>query len=263
MLHGVLEHRPSACTRHAHKIQLFSQPSLIPTTHVWEGSRHQLIEALSRALSSPKHPRVMQLTDAAVHAGAVLRAWEQHLGSREGATFAATTLCTEGARRTLQHAWTGVGLSIQHDLDEVAQADNPVVDFLLEHPHLKFSSLWLRIVTWLEAHAGPVMRYPAFIHGANVAPTTTHYDDYDSVAFVLVGGKTFYVAPPNLVCQTGRGRPNESSAHPFQPGSPWEQVLPQPFLKVEVPAGSLLYLPRGWWHFVVSQPNTIMLCAWY
>ena len=220
MLHGVLEHRPSACTRHAHKIQLFSQPSLIPTTHVWEGSRHQLIEALSRALSSPKHPRVMQLTDAAVHAGAVLRAWEQHLGSREGATFAATTLCTEGARRTLQHAWTGVGLSIQHDLDEVAQPDNPVVDFLLEHSYLKFSSLWIRIVTWLEA-------------------------------------------PPKLVCQTGRGRPNESSAHPFRPGSPWEQVLPQPFLKVEVPAGSLLYLPRGWWHFVVSQPNTIMLCAWY
>ena len=100
-------------------------------------------------------------------------------------------------------------------------------------------------------------------NGVDAAPTTTHFDEYESVAFVLVGAKTFYVATPDLVFQTGRGRQHESSANPFRPGSPREQAVPQPFLKIDVPAGCMLFLPRGWWHFVVSQAHTVMLCAWF
>ena len=115
---------------------------------------------------------------------------------------------------------------------------------------------------WLAARRGPVARRPAFVNGVGAAQTPTHFDDYDSVALVLVGAKTFYVAPPALVHQAGRGMCHESSAHPLRPGAPSEQAVPQPFWRVDVAAGCLLYLPRGWWHHVVSEPHTVMVCAW-
>ena len=115
---------------------------------------------------------------------------------------------------------------------------------------------------WLATRVGPVARRPAFVNGAGAAQTPTHFDDYDSVALVLVGAKTFYVAPPALVHRAGPGMCHESSAHPLRPGTPSEQAMPQPFWRVDVPAGCLLYLPRGWWHHVVSAPHTVMVCAW-
>ena len=263
ILHGVTERRPSECTRHALGLSLFSPPPPLPIDYVWEGSRHRLLEALTCALSTSRHPRVMRLADAAPDSDVMRRSWEQHLRVCERTTFAAVAPSTEGARHPGRQAFVGPGWSIQHDLEDDALAGNPVADFLRAHPHLKFSSSWLRIVAWLQVHAGPVVRRPAFINGVDAAPTTTHFDEYESVAFVLVGAKTFYVAAPDLVFQTGRGRQHESSANPFRPGSPREQAVPQPFLKIDVPAGCMPFLPPRWWHFVVGPAHTVMLCAWF
>ena len=230
---------------------------------MWEGSRHRLLEAINCALSTSPHPRVIRLVDAALDMEPVRRAWEQHLHLCKRTAFAAVAPLTEGARHTLQQAWSGTGLSIQHDLEDDTRAENPVVDFLRAHSQLRFSSIWQRVIAWLEVYAGPILRSPAFVNGVDAAPTATHFDDYESIAFVLVGAKTFYVAAPNLVFQTGKRGQHESSAHPFRPGSSREQAVPQPFLKIEVPAGCLLFLPRGWWHFVVSQAHTVMVCAWF
>lgn len=101
-----------------------------------------------------------------------------------------------------------------------------------------------------------------FCHLSDSVTTETHFDAYHSLAFVLSGSKTFYVAPPQLVKQSGRKMMHESTAHPHQPGTPREQLLPQPFERINVPAGGLLYLPAGWWHFVESEPKTVMTCAW-
>jgi hypothetical protein len=263
VLHCVGGRLPSACTRGSHAELLYSPPPTILSRHVWEGTRHRLIDALACALSGPANPYLMRLTDASLDTDAVCRAWTHHVRSCDETAFTAISPLTEGTRRTLQQTWEGTGLTIQHDLEDDARDENPIIDFLQAHPHLKHSGLWLRIMAWLEKHVGPISRRPAFISGAKaVAHTTTHYDEYDSVAFVLMGCKTFYVAPPHLVWQTGRGRRNESSAHPLRPGSPHEQATPQPFFRVDVPAGSLLYLPRGWWHFVVSRPQTAMVCSW-
>ena len=91
--------------------------------------------------------------------------------------------------------------------------------------------------------------------------TTTHFDEYASFALVLTGAKTFHIAPPSLVHQTGRGMEHESSATPYKVGTAREQEVPQPFVCVHIGAGCLLYLPPRWWHYVDSQPKTIMLCA--
>ena len=115
---------------------------------------------------------------------------------------------------------------------------------------------------WLAARRGPVARRPAFVNGVGAAQTPTHFDDYASVALVLTGAKTFHIAAPSRVHQTGRGMLHESSATPYKPGTAREQQVPQPFMRVQMEAGSLLYLPPRWWHYVESQPKTIMQCAW-
>lgn len=103
---------------------------------------------------------------------------------------------------------------------------------------------------------------PAFINGSEVKPTTTRFDEYSSVALVLAEPKTLYITPPVFVHQTGRGMLHESSATPYKPDTIQEQEVLQPFMRVWIEAGSLLYLPARWWHHVESRPKTIMVCAW-
>ena len=204
-----------------------------------------------------RRPLVVKVVNPVLDQTPLLDAWETHLGRFD--TFKTVTPLTEGADRTLLQAWTQTGLSIQHDLDDEPSAINPVLDFLQAHADLEQSRLWARVERMLEAR-GPIERRPAFINGPHAAITQTHQDGFDSIAFVLAGQKTFYVAPPNRVHPTRRE--HESSASPFTPGCPATQAAPQPFVRVIVGAGSLLYLPRNWWHFVESESQTIMLCAW-
>lgn len=261
VLHRVGERRPSACTRRA-QAGLSTTPAALPPTYVLECTRHRLLAALGKAVAVPERPLLIRLSDARGHVDALRSAWERHLEACDSDTFTAATPQTEGTRCTLRQAWTGGSWNIQHDLEETLRDKHPIADFLRAHPHLALSHLWRHVEAWLEAHVGPIARRPAFINGIGTATTATHYDDYDSVALVLVGVKTFCIAPPSLVRQTGRGRLNESSAHPFVTGSPKEQAVPQPFWRVELTEGNLLFLPRGWWHFVVSDPKTMMMCAW-
>ena len=251
-MHETSNKRPSESTRHW---GCPPPPPLSPARVIDCSHRHAL-GSIARAMDEAR-PLLIRMTEFTHDTTALLCAWESHLGS--GATFKAVTPLTEGARRTLLQAWTCRGLSIQHDLDEDPSVANPVVDFLRAHPRLKQSSMWSRIEELIEMHS-PVARRPAFINGPLPSTTSTHQDGYDSVAFVLAGEKTFYIAPPHLVHPTRRG--HESTASPFTPGSPAEQMVPQPFVEVRVPAGCLLFLPRDWWHFVTSAPKTIMICAW-
>ena len=262
-LHCVDNRRPSACTRESHRrVPSFPLPELLASEQVWDCTRHHVLQTLDRAYDGQSRPFLIRLSDVEPDLAALRCAWERHLSSPRHAAFRAVTSVTEGVRIPLPDAWRGRGVSIQHDLDEEPSAQNPVVDFLRQHERLKLSSVWLRIEHWIQARVGSIARRPAFVTGTHPVTTETHFDAYHSLAFVLSGSKTFYVAPPHKVKQTGRKMIHESTAHPHQPGTPREQLLPQPFERINVPAGGLLYLPAGWWHFVESEPKTVMACAW-
>lgn len=252
-LHNVKGCKPSDTTRS--RVRFIPSPEL---SRVVDCSRHRLLCTLSKA--DLNQPLLIRLTD--VDTEELLRAWNLHVHSKSELTYKTASLRTEGAQKSLLQAWQGNGLSIQHDLDEAVSVANPVLDFLRAHPRLKYCGLWMRLEEWIEAHVGNIARRPAFINGSKVKPTTTHFDEYASVALVLAGAKTFHIAPPALVHQTGRGMLHESSATPFKPGTSREQEVMQPFMRVQMEAGSLLYLPAGWWHYVESRPKTIMTCAW-
>jgi len=223
-------------------------------------SRHRILSTLSDA--DITQPLLIQLTDIETDTEELQRAWDLHVRTTRMLTYKTASQNTEGAQKTLLQAWEGAGLSIQHDLDDAASVDNPVLDFLRMHPGLKFHGLWVRLEEWIKCHRGNISRRPAFVNGSKVKPTTTHFDDYASVALVLMGAKTFHIAAPSRVHHTGRGMLHESSATPYKPGTAREQEVPQPFMRVQMRAGSLLYLPPRWWHYVESQPKTIMQCAW-
>ena len=220
------------------------------------------METLTQAALVRSRPFLVRLSDVALDLEALQCAWEKHVEASSDATFRAVTPLTEGVYASLAEAWHGSGMSIQHDLDDEPCTQNPVVDFVLRHVELKLNSMWLRVERWIEDRLGRIARRPTFITGTHSTTTTTHFDEYDSLVFVFQGAKTFYVAPPEAVKQTGRKMMHESTAHPYKPGTAREQASPQPFERIDVSAGGWLFLPARWWHFVESKPNTLMLCAW-
>ncbi|MEC7281905.1 MAG: cupin-like domain-containing protein [Verrucomicrobiota bacterium] len=235
---------------------------MLASSQIWDCARHHILETLSRATLVRSRPFLIRLSDVAADLEALQCAWEQHVAACSDTMFRGLSPLTEGGFISLAQAWRGGGMSIQHDLDDVPCTQNPVVDFLRQHGKLKLSSMWCRVERWIEDRIGHIARRPAFITGMHSTTTATHFDEYDSLVFVLKGAKAFHVARPEAVKQTGRRMMHESTAHPYKPGTIREQASPQPFERIDVPAGRLLFLPARWWHFVESTPNTLMVCAW-
>ena len=102
---------------------------------------------------------------------------------------------------------------------------------------------------------------PAFITGA-VQPGggTTHFDGYDNLALVLVGHKTFYIAPS----PTFRDAPQQGKANERLGVSPHDRLTSrvEDWEVAQLEAGDMLYLPFGWWNFVDSEPLTVMTNVW-
>jgi hypothetical protein len=105
------------------------------------------------------------------------------------------------------------------------------------------------------------MKEPAFVAGM-IGPGggPTHFDDYDNIAVVLVGCKTFYIAPQATFYDACLlGEPNERLGVSPHDGlsscaDQWKQE--------RLEAGDILYLPQGWWHYVDSLPQTVMTNVW-
>ena len=252
--------RPSACTRWSAAMEPPHEP---PPRWLRECTRDELVAELGRRRRLHE-PLVIDVRDVeAADMEALCSEWEAYMSRHDQERmFTATTPSTEGVLKSLSEVWAGGGLAIQHDLAESPSAANPIIDFLDTHRHLTLYEVWSSLEQWVKRNLGAIARYPAFVNGVGGKPTLTHFDDYDSVAIVLSGLKTFYVAPPPDLLNGGCRRPNESDARPHKHGTRRTQRVAQPFTRLVVRAGSVLCLPAGWWHYVESDPHTLMLCAW-
>ena len=102
---------------------------------------------------------------------------------------------------------------------------------------------------------------PAFVAGA-VQPGggPLHFDDYDNLALIVVGSKTFYIAPPATFYDAPRiGEENERRGV-----SPHDRLTSEvaQWQVARLLAGDILYLPKRWWHYVDSTPHTVMTNVW-
>ena len=116
------------------------------------------------------------------------------------------------------------------------------------------------------AGCGPEVTDPAFITGLILKgiedgeACNTHEDDYDNLMLVVLGRKVVYLAPHATFEDShkwgGAGKANERlGARPLDSTA---ADTPTMWLKVELGIGDVMYLPRGWWHAVVSEPRTVM-----
>ena len=103
----------------------------------------------------------------------------------------------------------------------------------------------------------------------------THFDEYDNLAFVLTGSKVFYHAVPSAFTRVDlHGRKHERlSVNPFDEVAlnlvpildthDLDGNLLAPLWRAAaLDAGDILFLPHHWWHWVWSQPHTVMTNDW-
>lgn len=96
-----------------------------------------------------------------------------------------------------------------------------------------------------------------------------HFDLYDNYLYVIHGTKTVYLLPPDTK--------NVEQKSIFEDG--FHQVKLQSkkikkhrgknliklkeLKKIILYKGEILRIPEGWYHYVVSEPNTIALNFWF
>ena len=120
-----------------------------------------------------------------------------------------------------------------------------------------------------------VSTVPIWANGKFRSVTTLHFDDYHNFVVVLKGCKIFYLSKPNDVSRRDgeKGYPNESEAIPdclqekdFPPllsERGRKHCNKVESIRVELTQGQMLYIPPRWWHYVVSEEETIMVNFWF
>ena len=126
---------------------------------------------------------------------------------------------------------------------------------------------------------------PMWINGEYTAVTKTHYDDYFNFVYVLQGKKTFYLAEPSAIKVDGNMRSKidgrlvslEHNEAPwvipsnsnfdlncayYMGDRPHKQIKMHMYEYTIIP-GTMLMIPPGYWHRVISDPKTIMINFWY
>ena len=170
-------------------------------------------------------------------------------------------------RQTLATMW-GSPMRLEHDLRDTS-TPNPVMTWLSAAPRGSVVARVWQLQQQLEGVAashGPILRRPAFATGLiPVGGGPAHFDEYSNTALVIAGRKTFFICPPRAMAwQDGQlnGKYNERlDVNPFVPGPHPEPTLGQ-WRLADLHPGDVLYLPAGWWHYVVSEPHSIMTNVW-
>ena len=250
------------------------------TTLICEAPLSDAILSRIRAAMCAGTPLRIQLQLSASARGELLQDWSTYV--QEHAAECYQTVGRSAAQRPLGEVWH-TAQRIESGLKgEVA---NPVNDWL-RSPTKYGSVRWrmrkvhaqlgrLASERCRQLHVGQETK--AFIAGSiKAGGGPSHYDSYDNLALVLSGRKIFYHAPPGALEQvTVYGEPNERlSVNPFDdvalnaPGYKLDThdlhgvVLAPQWRAAVLEAGDILFLPHRWWHWVWSEPATIMTNDW-
>ena len=201
------------------------------------------------------------------------------------------TVNLTAAKKTLREVWESSmrieqGLKNDHDNPVMSWLKSPSADLLTRQMMDRLEQL--KSLAYAHAHRVRVARkhveFKSFIAGVDIMAGggPCHFDEYDNFAMVLTGMKIFYHAPPEAFAsvQRNEGEYNERlTVNPFddvtlnrlrsgQPlgkldtvdrnGSPlsdrWKMAVLRP--------GDILLLPHRWWHWVWSEPGTVMVNVW-
>ena len=98
---------------------------------------------------------------------------------------------------------------------------------------------------------------PAFINGHGERITDTHQDDYDNILLIISGSKTFYLAAPNSPYVKHRDVGEDWEAHDSTPYTHKFDYV------TTLIAGDVLFIPRGWWHHVITHERSVMMNFWF
>ena len=195
--------------------------------------------------------------------------WHEHITSNNQSTHDTF----EHGPQTLTSIWDDPqGIRME---TPKGKAPNPVRDWLEGAPLGSVTASLAQVQAQLDAFVSRTcppaceLVYPAFVAGRITHLCgPTHYDSYDNFALVLVGHKTFYVAPYDMFKDKPLAGPNESyraGVNPFNHSLSTDHedlTRADNWEKAHLLPGDILFLPRTYWHCVYSRPHTVMTNTW-
>jgi hypothetical protein len=158
----------------------------------------------------------------------------------------------EGSKMKLCEAHVDPTTYIQCGLNAaMTPEESPIWNALCETDKLLIQNLIAR--GWLF---GKFERVASFItpRGASCMTTHTHFDDYNGFLCVVRGTKHVFVAEPGVCTNTGNLNPNETTQTPFDT---------EGFVSYTLNAGDVLYIPKGFWHYVITHADTVLITLWF
>ena len=180
--------------------------------------------------------------------------WDEFVRKDTGTYYSVNeTTKTEGAKYSLRDVYRDK-IYIQYGLKtDTSLTRNPLIRFyrqIRSRMHTEIEK-----VLSLIRGSFTIKSVPCFINGDFSPITKTHYDDYHNIIILLSGSKTFYLARQGSIVNTDNKNENETDSNPHDGTSS--------FVKATLTPGDMLYIPLGWWHYVESEPNSIMLNFWF
>ena len=112
-----------------------------------------------------------------------------------------------------------------------------------------------------ERHDPARSLQPFFAHALSPPVVADlHFDTYDNILWVILGRKRVWLLYRGSLprcADLGTGRWNERlDIHPTShPSLPW--------VYSELGPGAMLFIPCGFWHYVLSDPNTLATNQWF
>ena len=182
------------------------------------------------------------------------------------------------AKRSLAEVWgSELGMRMETSLRELE--GNPVETWLSQAKEPAVQRLYAKHRRLMQLGASlskdvSSMRHPAFVTGRiSDGAGSTHYDDYHNFALMAVGCKVFYISkstggsPVDIAVIHGeeheRRGVNPYNSTAFAPLGCLQHVSPDEWTVAVLEPGDVLYLPKGDWHWVYSDPNAVMTNVWF
>ena len=142
------------------------------------------------------------------------------------------------------------------------------VAYLAQHPLLeqcpqlsRDAAPWPRFVQDAIALGPRAQRGLEPIVSAWVAPkgatTPLHYDRHPNYLCHIVGRKLVYVWPPDATIP--RNAPPAENTSPLDAAS----IVEGCDLRADLRPGDVLFIPEGWWHYVVTPMTSVSVSVWF